>query len=334
LTLGTNGVVRGRGNVGNQVFLSGTNGLINNGRITADIAGGSIVLSATNLTNNGTLSAANGGTMSLGTFTNGTGRFRASSGGRMLLNQLSGNLNDSAADGLGSLIRINSGTLLSYTINQPIAVTNRATLNLQGNWTRSADIYASGRIIFDYPTAGPSVYAATRAAIISGFNSGAWNGSGIFSTAAAANNATAVGYAEASNALTATGGSFSGETVDGTAVLVRWTYKGDANVDGVVDVSDLGRLATNWQTAADWSGGDFNYDHFVDVSDLGALATNWQLGVGNPLGKGSFEEAMAAVGLGGVSVPEPASFGVATALLSLCCAGRSRRRTRSRSNLR
>jgi hypothetical protein len=35
------------------------------------------------------------------------------------------------------------------------------------------------------------------------------------------------------------------------------------------------------------------------------LATNWQQGVGSPLGAASLQEAMASVGLGGVSVPEP-----------------------------
>jgi hypothetical protein len=52
---------------------------------------------------------------------------------------------------------------------------------------------------------------------------------------------------------------------------------GDANQDGAVDVSDLGILATNWQTSGrKFSQGDFNYDGTVDVTDLGILATNWQ----------------------------------------------------------
>jgi hypothetical protein len=51
---------------------------------------------------------------------------------------------------------------------------------------------------------------------------------------------------------------------------------GDANHDAVVDVTDLGILATNWQGTGDFLHGDFNYDGTVDVSDLGILATNWQ----------------------------------------------------------
>ena len=53
---------------------------------------------------------------------------------------------------------------------------------------------------------------------------------------------------------------------------------GDANHDRIVDVSDLGVLATNWQLSSrTFAQGDFNYDGVVDVTDLGILATNWQL---------------------------------------------------------
>ncbi len=52
---------------------------------------------------------------------------------------------------------------------------------------------------------------------------------------------------------------------------------GDANHDRIVDITDLGILATNWQgSPRTFSQGDFNYDGIVDISDLGILATNWQ----------------------------------------------------------
>ncbi len=107
------------------------------------------------------------------------------------------------------------------------------------------------------------------------------------------------------------------DTAASSSILVKYTYYGDANLDGQVDISDLGALATAWQTSAVWSQGDFDYSGFVDISDLGKLATNWQLGVGSPLGP-SFDEALASVGLAGVSVPEPASMGlIGLALLGL-----------------
>jgi hypothetical protein len=99
--------------------------------------------------------------------------------------------------------------------------------------------------------------------------------------------------------------TFAGQPVDTSSVLIKYTFAGDANLDGQVDVTDLGALATNWQTGNVWTGGDFNYDGFVDVTDLGALATNWQAGVGSPLAPSRLDAALAAVGLSPSSVPDP-----------------------------
>jgi hypothetical protein len=98
--------------------------------------------------------------------------------------------------------------------------------------------------------------------------------------------------------------TWSGQPVTDTSILVKYTYAGDTNLDGQVDVADLGALATNWQAPATWISGDFNYDGVVNVADLGMLATNWQAGVGNPLAP-SFSDALASVGLPSTSVPEP-----------------------------
>jgi hypothetical protein len=57
----------------------------------------------------------------------------------------------------------------------------------------------------------------------------------------------------------------------------------DANRDRVVDITDLGILATNWQQSPrTFSQGDFNYDDIVDITDLGMLATNWQTNLPPP----------------------------------------------------
>ncbi len=59
--------------------------------------------------------------------------------------------------------------------------------------------------------------------------------------------------------------------------LVPEPLPGDANGDSVVDVTDLGTLATNYRTigGAEWADADFTGDGNVDVSDLGILATNY-----------------------------------------------------------
>jgi hypothetical protein len=68
-------------------------------------------------------------------------------------------------------------------------------------------------------------------------------------------------------------------SASGNYTLKIGVLSGDANRDGIVDVTDLGILATNWQVSGTSVGGDFNFDGLVDVTDLGILATNWQLSV-------------------------------------------------------
>ena len=64
-TLGANIVVRGRGNIGQPNNAVGNNTLVNNGRISADVAGGSLNMvnpaAAGSVVNNGTMDARNGG---------------------------------------------------------------------------------------------------------------------------------------------------------------------------------------------------------------------------------------------------------------------------------
>ena len=90
---------------------------------------------------------------------------------------------------------------------------------------------------------------------------------------------------------------------DTTVVLkggsLEWTaIPGDATLDGVVGIADLGALADNYGTesGANWMQGDFNFDGRVGIADLGALADHY----------GESEAGSAAV-------PEPASL----ALLAL-----------------
>ena len=57
---------------------------------------------------------------------------------------------------------------------------------------------------------------------------------------------------------------------------------GDANLDGAVDVGDLGILAANYGGAnKTWAQGDFNGDKLVDVGDLGILAAHYGTNASN-----------------------------------------------------
>ena len=163
-------------------------------------------------------------------------------------------------------------------------------------------------LIVDYDKSATPL-ADVRARIFSGYDAGAanhWQGPGISSSLAAVTPNRALGYAEASDVVGPAGGEFMGETVDATAVLVRYTLVGDANLDGTINFTDLVALAQNYNTpsGATWSHGDFNFDGVVNFPDLVALAQNYNgsLPAAPPPADfaGEFEQALA-------QVPEPSA---------------------------
>jgi hypothetical protein len=93
---------------------------------------------------------------------------------------------------------------------------------------------------------------------------------------------------------------FGGVTVDDTAVLLKFTYVGDANLDGQVDALDYERidLAIGNSGVFGTAQGDLNYDGTVDALDYEQVDLNIGNGVGSPL---------AGVTEGGRFIPEPAS---------------------------
>jgi hypothetical protein len=231
-----------------------------------------------------------------------------------------------ASDGAAHDLTVSAGNVALHMNTHAIHVSHAlnisgATLAIDGGQLRTSAVNietggkldltnASGSLIVDYG-GGTSSFNAIRTLIVAGRNGGSWDGAtGITSSAAAADHQKSVGIADS--------------IIEPHSILVALTFSGDANLDGKVDVTDLGALATNWQTSSVWSGGDFNYDAFVDVSDLGVLATNWQAGAS---GAASLEQALASMGLSLASVPEPTS-PIAIALIAFCCTSRRRKNKR------
>jgi hypothetical protein len=107
--------------------------------------------------------------------------------------------------------------------------------------------------------------SAVTALLKSGFNAGAgyWNGNGIASSNAAAGTLTTLGSGQPAAA-----GTFDNETVSTPDVEVRYTYYGDATLDGHVDGSDYSKIDNGFlNQLTGFSNGDFNYDGVVDGSD-------------------------------------------------------------------
>jgi hypothetical protein len=173
------------------------------------------------------------------------------------------------------------------------------TLTLGGN-TR-VDLN-QGATLVDYATTSP--ISTVRTYIVSGRNSGSWNGSGISSSFAAANAEFSVGLAEASAIFSIFPATFRGQSVDDTTVIVATVRTGDANLDGKIDLADFNRLASNFGGVSGkiWSQGDFNYDGQTNLTDFNLLAGNFGLSAGaDGVVDPSDWAALAA------AVPEPAA---------------------------
>lgn len=112
-------------------------------------------------------------------------------------------------------------------------------------------------------------YDDIESLVIDGFHSGDWLGDGITSSVAAddPDSATALGIASNDDLNLA---SFGGQTLSDDEVIVRYTYYGDANLDGTVDPEDEALFIEGLDpgnTDPKWFNGDFDYSGDVDAID-------------------------------------------------------------------
>lgn len=135
-----------------------------------------------------------------------------------------------------------------------------------------------------------------KAQLTSGYNNGAWDGTGINTSSAVAGE-LGLGWVD--------------DTVNET-VRVKLTRYGDADLSGTVDSTDFNAFVADYGNTGTgiWATGDFNYDGKVNTIDFNLLAGNFGL------------SAPAAPALGSV-VPEPASI-AGIVLGSLACLRRRR----------
>jgi len=115
-------------------------------------------------------------------------------------------------------------------------------------------------------------------------NSGNWNGSGLTSSSARNNPShnTTLGVLSGAEYTSVGGnGTFSGQTYSAGDTLVKYTWNGDANLDGRVTFDDYVKIDTGFNTAlTGWLNGDFNYSGSVTFDDyvLIDIAFNQQNG--------------------------------------------------------
>ncbi|HZZ43359.1 MAG TPA: hypothetical protein VFE58_10510 [Tepidisphaeraceae bacterium] len=236
---------------------------------------------------------------------------------------------DGAGDAL-SVAAIRQGALTigngKITVRPNGTITGTSLLNSLTINAGSLDLNDNDLVI-DYT--GATVLSTIRGYLQTGRNAGAWNGPGIASTAAAtdAQQRTTIGYAEASQLLGLSGAAtatWSGQTVDATSLLLKYTWYGDANMDGKVDADDYALIDRGRAKGlTGWINGDFNYDGVVNSADYMLMDRVYglQSGVLSPafLAEREAEFGDAYVTELVASVPEPGSmliFALAGAMLS------------------
>jgi hypothetical protein len=161
-----------------------------------------------------------------------------------------------------------------------------------GNGTSPVGDLSFAHTARNYPAGSIQRYAQTG---INGLN---WNGTGIISSYAEndPNGLTAVGIVDENdlgiyptNYTKAGGGTgtWMGQSInDPNNVLVRMTYYGDGNLDGVVNRLDVTALSQGYSGLAGyvgWSDGDYNYDGQINKNDVSLLAASYVF-QGAPLG--------------------------------------------------
>ncbi len=138
-----------------------------------------------------------------------------------------------------------------------------------------------GDLIFDYPDGDASPLAQLEQLVAFGRTpGGTWTGDGIASSVAGTDSGKyALGIAEASDVLGLAPGQtgvFGGETVDASAILIKFTCAGDANLDGVINGDDYFQIDSAFpQASHGWWNGDFNYDGVVNGDDYFLIDSNF-----------------------------------------------------------
>jgi hypothetical protein len=193
--------------------------------------------------------------------------------------------------GTGSLtLNVAVGALATFNTTQHLAALvldgGNATLAPGGNKALVLDALAIGgagalNLNDNALLVRDGSFAAVQALVTQGFSGGAWNGAGGITSGAAAtdpNGVTALGYADnAELGLT----QFSGVTgLIGNEILVKYTYYGDADLSGVVDLDDFSQFLDGYQhqgtVTANWLHGDLDYSGLVDLDDFSQFLFGYQ----------------------------------------------------------
>ncbi len=155
-------------------------------------------------------------------------------------------------------------TLLTHSL----ATTAAATLDL-----------TDGKLLYEYTGASP--ITTDYGYVSTAYSGGTWAGKGITSSAAATNSLAGLGIAEASALLGLTSGqtgTFDGSTVTATTLIIKYTYKGDTDLNGQINGADIANALAGLNGAlTGWANGDTDYNKTVNATDYATLLNTFRL---------------------------------------------------------
>ncbi|MBC8109112.1 MAG: hypothetical protein H7Z14_21175 [Anaerolineae bacterium] len=170
---------------------------------------------------------------------------------------------------LGALNIGNGGFANMLANGSRVLVTNSISVNGSGKLDLN-----NNDMIVDYT--GASALPLVQQLIQVARTGGAWVGAGI--TSSSARNAspanTTLGVIEATDFKSVYGAAatFDGQTIDDSAVLVKYIYYGDVDFSGVVDFDDYSRVDAGFSgNTTGWFNGDVDLNGVVDFDDYSLI---------------------------------------------------------------
>lgn len=176
-----------------------------------------------------------------------------------------------------------------------------ATTNLDMTLPGRLDLVDNDMVVFATSSAANGTLANVTSLIANAYHVGMWDFPGIASSTAAANpgGTTTLGVIRNIRSdLSPLYATFTGVPVNANSILVKYTYVGDADLNGFVDIDDYFRIDSGYAIAlAGYGNGDFNYDSGAPDADdfflidlgwlkqglpLAATAPQWPFAVGTP----------------------------------------------------
>ncbi|HEV8291198.1 MAG TPA: hypothetical protein VGP94_04725, partial [Tepidisphaeraceae bacterium] len=168
-----------------------------------------------------------------------------------------------AALNISSTARVNVPAANSYLRLNGLTIAPTATLDLFDN-----------DLIIQSTSAGKAALLTTINSLLkTGRNKGAWNGAGIGSTTAGSTNShiTTLGAIvnDRGNGTTILS-QLNGQTVDANTILIKYTYNGDGDLNGIINADDYALIDTGYAdraTAKGFRNGDFDYSGSINADD-------------------------------------------------------------------